>query len=238
MKLHGLWKESLHLVRGVFYNFDVNLFLLNFVKAASIALILLLGNGCCTVMQSQVVIDNVGRYYVAIEPTKKVYLTKDRAYVEFRKAHYTDDVPLRGECIRFSPNLVIDNSKPKSLVYLEMDKNSVLPKLVAQQVSNNLTNLLERKDILSKLTHPVDFPYAANVLKGDWDDFYPTPIESYQSTLWYALAPAQVPAFVADLGATLVAVTVVIVCSPINYVWDMFEEDDRELSIEETVTDK
>jgi len=213
----------------------MKLFVINLIKALPI-LSLLLCNGCCTVMQSQVVIDNVGRYYVAIEPTKKVYLTKDRAYVEFRKAHYTDDVPLEGEDLRF-PNLVIVQSKPQSLVYLETDKNSVLPKLVAQQVSNNLTNLLERKDILSKLTHPVDFPYAAK-LKGDWYDFYPTTIESYQSALWYALAPVQVPAFVADLGATLVAVTVVIVCSPINYVWNMFEEDDRELSIEETVTDK
>lgn len=210
--------------------------MLNLIKAAPI-FSLLLFNGCCTIMQSQVVIDNVGRYYVAIEPTKKVYLTKGRAYVEFRKAHYTDDVPLKGEDWRF-PNLVIVHSKPQSLVYLEMDKNSVLPTVVARQVSNNLTNLLERKDILSKLTHPVDFPNAAK-LKGDWwYDFYPKTIVTYQSTLWYVLAPLQVPAIVADVGVTLAAVPVLVVCLPFRCVWNIFADDKSKHSNEPTVDDK
>jgi len=198
---------------------------------------LMLCSGCCTLIQSQVIIDNVGRYYVAVEPTEKVYLTKDRAYVEFRKAHYTDHVPLKGEDLRY-PNLVIDHSKPKSRVYLEMDKNSVLPTIVARQVSNNLTNLLERKDILSKLTHPVDFPKASKLKGDDWYDFYPKTIESYQSALWYFIAPLQVPAIVVDVGVTLAAVPVAIVCLPFKYVWDMFADDNSKQSSEPTGDDK
>jgi hypothetical protein len=184
-----------------------------------------------------VIIDNVGRYYVAVEPTEKVYLTKDRAYVEFRKAHYNDDVPLKGEDWRY-PNLVIDHSKPTSLVYLEMNKNSVLPTIVARHVSNNLTNLLERKDILSKLTHPVDFPKASK-LKGDgWYDFYPKTIESYQSALWYFIAPLQVPAIVVDVGVTLAAVPVIIVCLPFKCVCNLFADDNSKQSSEPTGDDK
>lgn len=210
--------------------------MLNFITVVPM-LSLLLGNGCCPILKSQAALDSVGRYYIAIEPTEKVYLTKDRAYVEFRKAYYTDYVPISGECVHFL-NLVIDHSKPTSLVYLEMDKNYVQPRVVARQVSNNLTNLLERKVIISKLTKPVDFPNAAGFDDDCWTRWYPELMESHQSALWYIVSPLQVPAFVVDVGVTLAAVPVFVVYLPFKCVWKLFADDNSKQSSEPTGDDK
>jgi hypothetical protein len=190
---------------------------------------------CCTLTNTVNVVDNVGRYYVGIEPTKKVYLTKNSAYVEFQKAVYTDSVSFGHECLHI-PKFSIDNDCQKSFVYLEMDKNSVLATKVFEKLIKTDTTILERNNILHELRSPVDFPSACQVgscrpgIYGD-DDLskpYPVMLEDGRHAYWYLLAPLQLPAFVLDVGVTFAALPVAIVCLPFKYCLDLFSDSDSE----------
>jgi hypothetical protein len=189
---------------------------------------------CCTLTNTVYVVDNVGRYYVGIEPTKKVYLTKDNAYVEFQKAMYNDHVSFGHECFHI-PKFSIDNDCRKSLVYLKTDKDSVLATRVFQKLIREDTCLLERDTILHELRFPVDFPSAYQVgscrsgIYGE-DDLskppYPVILEDGRHTYWYLLAPLQPPAFVLDVGVTFAALPIGIVCMPFAYCYSLFSDTD------------
>lgn len=188
---------------------------------------------CCTLTNTVNVVDNVGRYYVGIEPTKKVFLTKDKAYVEFQKAFYTDSFSFGHECLHI-PKIAIDNDSPKSLVYLEMDKNSVLATKVFEKLVEEKPPLVERSKILHELRSPVDFPTAYQVRScrfgvyrdDDLEKPYPLLLEDGQHVSWYLLAPLQLPAFALDVGLTLAFVPVAVVSLPFSYCYSLFSDSD------------
>lgn len=172
-------------------------------------------SGCASVIQSQRVLDNVGRSYLAVEPTKQVHITNQTAYVEFSASRYTDHMPLAGEDIHLSW-LTRDQKSLGRLVYLEMTTPEVTGPAVFNRLVFNKTNLLDRGVVPLGSTVLVPFPQAFHTQRDDKHfhfqfEGYPVVLEEHRDVTWYLIAPLQVPAFVVDYGLTAAIIPVGLV---------------------------
>ena len=171
--------------------------------------------GCATVIQSQRVLDNVGLTYIAVEPTKTVYIDHDRGFVEFTVSHYTDHMPLNGEDIH-TRCLTRDPKSQSRLVYLEMITPNITGEGVFDTLISNKESLLDPSRVPFAMTTPIPFPNALNTFKDDGErhfqfEGYPVVLDKQRGATWYVVAPLQIPAFVLDCGLTFVLIPVGLV---------------------------
>ena len=171
--------------------------------------------GCASVIQSQRVLDNVGRSYLAVEPTKQVHITNQIAYVEFSESYYTDHMPLAGEDIHMLW-LTRNNKTPLRLVYLKMATPEITGEAVFDRLVSNKTSLVAAKDAPLESTVPVPFPQAFRTRMYNTQfhfqfEGYPVVLEEHRDATWYLVAPVQVPAFVVDYGLTVAMIPIGLV---------------------------
>ena len=161
--------------------------------------------GCASVIQSQRVLDNVGRSYLAVEPTKQVHITNQIAYVEFSASYYTDQMPLAGEDVHMQW-LTRNNKTPSRLVYLKMATPEISGEAVFDRLVSNKTNLVAAERAPLESTVPVPFSQAFHTRS-----CYPVVLEEHRDVWWYLVAPVQLPAFVVDYGLSIAMTPVGIV---------------------------